>query len=70
MRSSNQRLRDSGAGEGRLAQPGLADDARVEGRFIGGESKPGGFEALQGVPEIDPLGFVVVWYGEYADPRH
>ena len=53
------------AGERGLPQPGRADDARVERRFVGGESKPGGFEALQGVPEIDPLGFVVVGWGEY-----
>jgi hypothetical protein len=53
------------AGERGLSQPGLADDARVERRFVGRESKPGGFEALQGISEIDPLGFVVVGWGKY-----
>jgi hypothetical protein len=53
------------AGERGLPQPGFADDARVERRSVEGESKPGSFEPLQGVPEIDPLGFVVVGWGEY-----
>ena len=47
-------------GERGLPEAGLADDARVEQQFVGGESKLGGFEPFQGVTEVDPLTFVVV----------